>query len=88
MQSKKKQLKTAIKTIRREIPDSAQNSPEPGEIGRAAVEAAALRQLDRCAKEIESFLEASKMETIIDKLQKEVAADQTASPPHLRIARE
>jgi len=89
MQSKKKLVKTAIRAVRREIPaDKSVPEIQPGEIGAAAVAAAALHQLNRCAKEIEEFVEASKMERIIDEMQKDLRSTSSEPSPRLRLHRD
>ncbi len=89
MQSKKKYAKTAIRAVRREIPvDKTLPEIQPGEIGAAAVTAAALHQLNRCAKEIEEFVEASQMERIIDEMQRDLRGASNEPSPRLRLHRE
>lgn len=89
MQSKKKQAQNPIDPIRREIPqDKSAPEIQPGQIGAAAVAAAALHQLNRCAKEIEEFVEASKMERIIDEMQKDLGSKPSDPLPRLRLRRE
>ena len=60
----------------------------PGEAGQAAVAAAARRELDRCACDIEQFLEASKMETLIDRIQADLDRDKPDVAPRMRLRRE
>jgi hypothetical protein len=96
MQSKKKQPKRS-KTVYRAIPPTVPafpqqqqpaRHPQPGEVAQAAVTAAALRQLNQYAQDIEAFLQASKMRTLLNRLQAEVAPPTMAEQTHMRLHRE
>ena len=67
--------------VRREIPNRDQEVKK-GAAGEAAVKAAAMRQLDQCAKEIEAYVEASKMEKVIEAVSKDLD-----DSPKLRLRR-
>lgn len=90
MQSNKTQSKEKFGPVHRAIPQPppvAAPLPEvaPGEIGAAAVTDAANHQLDRYAQDIESYLQSSKLDALLDKLQSEI---NPATPPQLRLRRE
>jgi hypothetical protein len=87
MQSKKKQSKQIQLPVRHEIRTKETELALPGAAGQAALTAAEMRELNRCAKEIEEYMEASKMERIIDEIQKELG-EGTGLLPRLRLARE
>jgi hypothetical protein len=85
MRLKKNQLN---RPVRRSIKTAVQPAPpEPGAIGEAAVAAAARRQLDRYAADIQQFLETSQMDTILNRLEAEFGPD-TSKPSHLRLKRD
>jgi hypothetical protein len=97
MQSKKKQRKGS-KTVYRAIPAkapaaAAQEQPpqahdlQPGEVGQAAVTAAALHQLNRYAADIESFVRAAKMRTLVNRIQSEIAPPTMAEQTYMRLRR-
>jgi hypothetical protein len=91
MSAKKSKQKKPITTIRRAIKLRSAPTPTPippGAIGQAALAAAALRQLENSARQIEQFVEASQMETLIDRLQSELSRENPAAPPHFRLHRE
>jgi hypothetical protein len=58
---------------------------DPGQLGQAALNAAALHQLNRYAEDIQEFLNARQIETIIDGLQGDL---EPPKPPQLRLRRE
>jgi hypothetical protein len=85
MRLKKNQLN---RPVRRSIKNPAvPPQPEPGAVGEAAVAAAARRQLDRYAEDIRQFLESSRVDTILNRLEAEFGPDVT-KPSHLRIRRD
>jgi hypothetical protein len=82
MQSKKTQSKPVYRAITPTPPPAARRQPpaqdhEPGELARTAVTAAALRQLNQYAQDIEAFVRASKMRTLFNRLQAQVASPPT-----------
>jgi 3-hydroxy-3-methylglutaryl CoA synthase len=89
MQSKKKQSKRVSKVVYRAIKATPQaENADAGGAGRAAQEAvaaAALHQLNRYAADIEQFLQASKMRTLLDRLQAEIAPPVADQPPRMRL---
>jgi len=89
MQSDKTQSNDTFAPVYRAVPQPAQEAPapeiQPGEIGAAAVTDAANHQLDRYAQDIESYLQSSKLDALLDKLQSEI---NPATPPQLRLRRE
>jgi hypothetical protein len=64
---------------------TAQN--HPGEAGKAAVTAAALHQLNRYAKEIQDFLETSRMDSLLDQIQSDLNPPRILHP-RLRLRRD
>ena len=58
---------------------------EPGQLGEAALNAAALHQLNRYAEDIQEFLNARQVETILDGLQGDL---EPSKPPQLRLRRD
>jgi len=90
MESKDQKIKGLNAPIQCEIrrDHSAINPPAPGALGQAALAAAALRQLDRCAREIEAFVEASKMERLVEEIQADLNEKELSQSPRLRIRRD
>lgn len=94
MQSKQKQSKRArvvhraIKIMPTVVEQPPVQSLEPGEVAQAAVTAAAMHQLNRYAADIEQFLRASKMRTLLNRLQAEVAPPTVEEQTHMRLRRE
>jgi hypothetical protein len=89
MQPKGNSSKVNMMPVRREIPTAAIPATKaPGEIGKAAAEAAARRQLDQCAKEIESFVEASQMERVIENILEELNTSHPQERKGPRLCRE
>ena len=82
MRSKKKQQNLGITPVYRAIKNG-----NPGAAGQAAVAAAALRQLDRYAADIERFLEESRMKRILDEIQADLNRPLPGARPALRIRR-
>jgi len=75
--------------------DAAQNSPAPlepsqpiGDVASAAVRAAAIDQLNQYAAYIEQFLQESRMRTIVNRLQAEVAPPTMEEQDYLRLRRD
>jgi len=71
----------------------AQNSPpvepsQPGDVASAAVRAAAIHQLNEYAQYIEQFLQESRMRTIVNRLQAEVAPPTMEEQNYLRLRRD
>ena len=85
-----------VGTVYREIPASAVPAPAPtatptagpGEVGRAAVAAAALHQLNRYADDIEQYVNASNMRVLLNKIQGELKSDEPGKGPKMRLRRE
>ena len=86
--SSKQQQQTA--TVYREIPQTAVTSPSPapGEVGQAAVTAAATHQLNRYAEDIEQYVNASDMRLLLNKIQGELKQDEPGTGPKMRLRRE
>jgi hypothetical protein len=70
----------AIKT-----PVPAPDPVAPGELGQAALNAAALHQLNRYAEDIQEFINARQVETILDQIQGDLAPPKR---PQLRLRRD
>lgn len=51
--------------------------PQPGDIGQAALAAAALHQLNRYAQDIQDYLNSSKMRSLVNRIE----ADMRLNPP-------
>jgi hypothetical protein len=82
-----KQQQTA--TVYREIPASnVPETPAPGQVGQAAVTAAAMHQLNRYADDIEQYVNASNMRVLLNKIQGELKKDQPGTGPKMRLRRE
>ena len=81
-----------VGTVYREIPASAVPVAAPaavaGDVGRAAVAAAALHQLNRYADDIEQYLNASNMRVLLNKIQGELKKDEPGRGPKMRLRRE
>src|SRR5258706_11007097 len=60
---------------------------QPGEAGKAAVTAAALQQLNRYAQDIQDFLEASRMDSLLDQIQSDLSRPRIPHPM-LRLHRD
>src|SRR5882724_12516640 len=60
---------------------------QPGEAGKAAVTAAALQQLNRYAQDIQDFLEASRMDSLLDQIQSDLSRPLIPHPM-LRLHRD
>jgi hypothetical protein len=76
-------------TVYREIPACAvPETPVPGEVGQAAVAAAAMHQLNRYADDIEQYINASNMRVLLNKIQGELKKDQPGKGPKMRLRRE
>ena len=96
MQSKKKQSKRVSRVVYRAINAAppAENAErgaaaqEPGAAGQQAITAAATHQLNRYAEEIEQFLKASRMRTLVNRIQSEIAPPTIDEVPHMRIHRD
>jgi hypothetical protein len=88
MQSNQKQSKESFSPVYRDLPQPAPEAPapeiRPGDIGAAAVTDAANHQLDRYAQDVETYLQSSKLDALLDKLQSEI----NPAPPQLRLRRE
>jgi hypothetical protein len=61
---------------------------EPGQLGQAAVTAAAQHQLDRYAEEVQEYLASSQMDTLVNRIQAELDKDDPAKRPRLRLRRD
>jgi hypothetical protein len=94
MQSKKKQRKGSkpvYRAIPPRVPTAAQQLPppaqdlQPGEIGQAAVTAAALHQLNQYAADVEAFMRASRMRTLVNRIQSEIAPPTVAEQTYMRL---
>jgi len=81
-----------VGTVYLEIPAGAAPTsapaPVPGELGRAAVAAAAVRQLNRYADDIEQYVNASNMRSLLNKIQGELKKDEPGQGPKMRLRRE
>jgi len=83
-------------TVYREIPVAAAaaatlpapDAVEPGAIGAAAVKAAALRQLDRYADDIEQYVNASNMGALLNRIQGDLKKADPAGSPKMRLRKE
>jgi hypothetical protein len=80
-------------TVYREIPAAAAAvapAPvaQPGEVGAAAVRAAALNQLERYADDIEQYVNASNMRLLLNRIQCDLKKDDPAGGPKMRLRRE
>ena len=83
-------------TVYREIPGAAAaaatlpapDAVEPGAIGAAAVKAAALRQLDRYADDIEQYINASNMGALLNRIQGDLKKADPAGSPKMRLRKE
>jgi hypothetical protein len=88
MQSNQKQASKAVPPVYRDIPQPPQETPQPqiqpGDIGAAAVTDAANHQLDRYAQDVETFLQSSRLDALLDRLQ----SDINPAPPQLRLRRD
>src|SRR5258706_2566502 len=60
---------------------------QPGEAGKAAITAAALQQLNRYAQDIQDFLEASRMDSLLDQIQSDLSRPRIPHPV-LRLHRD
>lgn len=98
MRSKKKNPSRAPAPIYRAIkvppppiiaPLADQPAPpnHPGEAGKAAITAAALHQLNRYAQDIQDFLETSRMDSLLDQIQSDLARPPIPYP-RLRLHRD
>jgi hypothetical protein len=97
MRSKKKNPSRAPAPIYRAIkvppPSTAPLADQPaapnhpGEAGKAAVTAAALQQLNRYAQDIQDFLETSRMDSLLDQIQSDLARPRIPYP-RLRLHRD
>lgn len=81
--------------VEQKAADTAQNSPPPsveqsqaGDAASAAVRAAAINQLNQYAAYIEQFLQESRMRTIVNRLQAEVAPPTMEEQTYLRLRRD
>jgi hypothetical protein len=61
---------------------------EPGEVGQAAVTAAAVHQLNRYAEDIQRYLESSKLDTLVNRIQADLDKDDPSKWPRLRLRRD
>src|SRR4051812_49202291 len=81
-----------VGTVYREVPASAvpasAPAPAPGEVGQAAVTAAAVHQLNRYADDIEQYVNASNMRVLLNKIQGELKQDEPGKGPRMRLRRE
>jgi hypothetical protein len=75
-------------TVYRQIPASAVPAEAPGEVGQAAVTAAAVHQLNRYADDIEQYVNASNMRVLLNRIQSELKKDEPAKGPRMRLRRE
>jgi hypothetical protein len=80
--------KQQVGTVYREIPASAVPALAPGEVGQAAVAAAAIHQLNRYADDIEQYVNASNMRLLLNKIQGELKKDEPGRAPKMRLRRE
>jgi hypothetical protein len=89
MQSNKTQSNDAFAPVYRAVPQPSQEAQapaiQPGDIGAAAVTDAANHQLGPYAQDIEAYLQSSKLDALLDKLQSDI---NPATPPQLRLRRE
>jgi len=67
---------------------SVEQSQAPGDVASAAVRAAAIHQLNQYAQYIEQFLQESRMRTIVNRLQAEVAPPTMEEQNYLRLRRD
>ena len=81
--------------VQQKTADAAQNPPAPleqpqpaGDVASAAVRAAAIDQLNQYAAYIEQFLQESRMRTIVNRLQAEVAPPTMEEQNYLRLRRD
>lgn len=76
-------------TVYREIPSVSPAPAVPtGELGAAAVKAAALHQLDRYADDIEQYVNASNMRLLLNRIQGDLKKDDPAGGPKMRLRRD
>jgi hypothetical protein len=73
MRSKKKETNPTPAPIYRAI---KKTSDTPGQIGQAAINAAARHQLHRYAKDIEDYVESSRMDALLNQLQAVIDLDE------------
>jgi 3-oxoacyl-ACP reductase-like protein len=66
----------------------ASTDVQPGEIGAAAVKAAAMRQLDRYADDIEQYVNASNLRVLLNRIQGDLKKEDPAGSPKMRLRRE
>jgi hypothetical protein len=69
-------------------PASVEQSQPAGDVASAAVRAAAINQLNQYAAYIEQFLQESRMRTIVNRLQAEVAPPTMEEQNYLRLRRD
>jgi hypothetical protein len=74
MRSNKKVSSNTAAPIFRSIKNKPASDPAiaPGHIGEAAINAAALHQLNRYAKDIEEYVQSSRMDALLNQLQTEM----------------
>jgi hypothetical protein len=73
MQSNKKEMNPTPAPIYRVI---KQTSETQGQIGEAAINAAARHQLHRYARDIEDYVESSRMDALLNQLQAAIDLDE------------
>jgi hypothetical protein len=79
--------------VQQKAADAAQNPPhvdqsQPGDVANAAVRAAAIHELNQYAAYIEQFLQESRMRTVVNRLQAEVAPPTMEEQNYLRLRRD
>jgi hypothetical protein len=77
-----------VETVYRAIPATAVPAAAPGEVGQAAVTAAAMHQLNRYADDIEQYINASNMRVLLNRIQGELKKDQPGKGPRMRLRRD
>ena len=61
--------------------------PQPGDIGQAAIAAAALHQLNRYARDVQDYLNSSKMRSLLTRIEADMQLDPPPRP-RMRIRRD
>jgi hypothetical protein len=83
--AKKKQPGPVYRAIKQ--PRVAAPEPQPGDIGQAAVAAAALHQLNRYARDVQDYLNSSKMRSLVTRIEADMQLDPPPRP-RMRIRRD
>ena len=82
MRSKKKESNHPPAPIFRSIKTPSANDPAsapaiaPGHIGQAAINAAALHQLHRYARDVEEYVESARLDALLNQLQTDMDREE------------